>query len=114
MTWVLIAIGGAAGAILRHIATLVITAPLATVVVNIIGCFLMGMAFVLLAGRGYSAPLVMTGLLGGFTTFSAFSLDALRLAEAGRIADAVIYVAASVLVSLVAVTCGAALARSLA
>ena len=56
----------------------------------------------------------MTGLLGGFTTFSAFSLDTLKLAQAGRLPEAALYVATSVLLSLAAVALGAALTQRIA
>jgi len=53
----------------------------------------------------------MTGVLGGFTTFSAFSLDALRLWQAGQTTQALAYIAASVTLSLAAVALGAALTK---
>ena len=56
----------------------------------------------------------MTGILGGFTTFSAFSLDALTLWERGQTLTAFTYVAASVILSLAAIAAGLALARSFA
>ena len=59
------------------------------------------------------APLLMTGALGGFTTFSAFSLDAVTLWERGQHGLAAGYVAASVLLSLMAVTAGLALGRGI-
>ena len=54
------------------------------------GSFAIGLVWALLAARGLQAwlPFVMTGFLGGFTTFSAFSLDTLRLVEGGRVAAA--------------------------
>lgn len=73
-----VAIGGAAGSVLRYgvnLAALRITTwPLGTLTVNIVGCFAMGLLASMLALRGgqHLAPLVLTGLLGGFTTFSAF------------------------------------------
>ena len=67
-----------------------------------------------LTGFGFLSlllPFLMTGLLGGFTTFSAFSLDTLRLLEAGRAAVAFSYVGASVILSLAACLLGLWLAR---
>ena len=67
-----------------------------------------------LAQRVQMAPLLVAGFLGGFTTFSAFSLDTLKLWEGGQAVQAALYVAASVILSLAAVALGAALARSIA
>jgi CrcB protein len=58
-----------------------------------------------------SAPFLVTGVLGGFTTFSAFSLDALRLVEGGRAGAALLYVGGSVALSLGAAAAGLALGR---
>jgi CrcB protein len=58
-------------------------------------------------------PFLIVGVLGGFTTFSAFSLDTLRLIEAGRVWAALLYVGASVLLSLGAGALGLAVARGL-
>jgi len=111
MIWTLtqVALGGAIGSALRFGAVAAIGAPLGVLVVNVVGSFAMGMAFVLLSAR--LSPLLMTGVLGGFTTFSAFSLDALKLWETGQGLMAAVYVGSSVLLSLVAVALGAGLAR---
>ncbi|PLL11853.1 fluoride efflux transporter CrcB [Tabrizicola sp. TH137] len=114
----LVALGGAAGSVARF---LVVTAagrvmpgwPLGTLVVNVAGSLAIGVAYVLLTQRVQVAPLVMAGFLGGFTTFSAFSLDAMKLWEGGQAVQAIAYVAASVILSLAAVALGAALARSI-
>src|SRR5690606_12777297 len=79
-----VAIGGAIGSVLRHLAALAFAAPWAVMGINILGSFCIGVLYVILATRLHLSPLLMTGLLGGFTTFSAFSLDALKLWEAGR------------------------------
>jgi CrcB protein len=109
---VLIAAGGAAGSVLRHVVSQSVGFPFGTLAVNVAGSFAIGIAFVTLAGRGAAYPLVVTGMLGGFTTFSAFSLDTIRLIEAGRPGPAAGYVAASVLASLLACLGGIWLARS--
>ena len=101
----LVALGGALGSLLRYVALLALPAPWGVMAVNVLGSFLIGLVFVPVGRLGLS-PLVMTGLLGGFTTFSAFSLDALRLWTAGAVGQAAIYVAGSVLVSLAAVAAG--------
>lgn len=116
----LVAAGGGAGAVLRflvgHWAMLAAPGlPLGTFLVNVTGSFAMGLLAVWLLERPgawlHYSPLLMTGLLGGFTTFSAFSLDALYLAERGRTALALGYVAGSVLLSVGALACGLWLAR---
>ena len=111
MTIFQVALGGAIGSVLRFLTVASIGAPLGTLVVNVIGSFFMGVLFVALTARAGLSPLLMTGILGGFTTFSAFSLDALKLWQAGQILPALGYVAASVFLSLVAVALGAALAK---
>jgi CrcB protein len=120
-TLLLVALGGALGALARHgagIAAVRIMGagfPWGTLAVNVAGSFLIGLLSVWLAARGLGrlSPLLLTGFLGGFTTFSAFSLDALRLWEAGEALPAAVYVAASVGLSLVAVAAGVALARGI-
>jgi len=112
MVLIQVAIGGAIGAVLRYSIGLAIAFPYGTIAVNVLGSFLMGLAFVLLGSRA-GAPFVMAGILGGFTTFSAFSLDALKLFEAGRIAAAGGYVIASVVLSILALCFGIALARAI-
>ena len=106
-----VAIGGAIGSVLRYLMVVGVGAPISTLIVNILGCFAIGILFVVLANRTSLSPLLMTGILGGFTTFSAFSLDALRLWEAGQALQAMLYVLASIILSLVAVAAGAAIAR---
>ena len=116
MIWILtqVAIGGALGSVLRYLTVFAVGAPLATLAVNITGSFAMGVLFVLLAQRTPLSPLLMTGVLGGFTTFSAFSLDALRLYQSGQTITALGYVVASVGFSLLAVALGATLTERLA
>ena len=117
-----VALGGAIGAALRYLTNVSALRlfgtgfPVATLVVNVVGSFLMGVLVVVLARKGgnHLAPFLMTGILGGFTTFTAFSLDALTLWERGQAASAFTYVAASVLLSLAAIAAGLALARSFA
>jgi fluoride exporter len=120
---VLVALGGAIGASLRHLVNLGAlrllgpSLPWGTLAVNVAGCLAMGV-FVEVLGRrlGGSAELrlfVATGLLGGFTTFSAFSLDIAVLWERGAAAAALGYALASVAGSLAALFLGLWLARSL-
>ena len=116
-----VALGGAIGASLRHLSNVSAMRifgpgfPIATMFVNILGSFAMGVLIVTLAKKGGShlAPFLMTGILGGFTTFSAFSLDTLKLVEAGQTLTALAYVLGSVILSLTAVTLGVLIARQL-
>ena len=111
----LVAAGGAVGATLRHLSGMAAMRlfgagfPWGTVFVNVFGSFLMGL-FIELAARRF----VATGCLGGFTTFSTFSLDAMALAERGSHTLAAIYVIGSVVVGIAALFAGLALARGLA
>jgi CrcB protein len=113
LTLPLIALGGAVGSILRYLMVSAIGAPLGTAAVNVLGSFLIGVLFVLLGSRDSWQVLLMTGLMGGFTTFSAFSLDTLKLVEAGQPMQAAAYVLGSVALSLIAVALGVALTRGL-
>ena len=119
-----VALGGAIGASLRYfsggIALRLLGSgfPYGTMFVNILGSFLMGFAAFYMLERmdgsyGRYAPFIMTGLLGGFTTFSAFSLDALFLIERSRYLAAGIYMGGSVALAMLALFVGIALARSL-
>ena len=97
-----VAIGGAAGAVLRFLTGQAVLRalgpafPWGTLTVNVVGCFVMGILAATLSG-GRVSPFLMTGLLGGFTTFSAFSLEAVSLWEKGAATQAAFYVAASVI-----------------
>ncbi len=124
MFWTLlqVAIGGALGAVARYLTGLgavrIMGAafPYGTLSVNVVGSFAMGVLAVLLMAKGGArfSPVLMTGLLGGFTTFSAFSLEAVSLWERGAVGAAAVYVTASVVLSIAALLAGLALARGLA
>lgn len=118
----LVALGGAIGAACRFLVGVFVLRvagaaefPLAIVTVNVIGSFLMGVFVVAAAHKGLThlSPFVMTGLLGGFTTFSAFSLEAVTLMERGQIAAAGAYVALSVGLSIGGLMLGLWIARGL-
>ena len=121
-TLVQVALGGALGATIRHLSGVVATRlaghafPWGTLFVNVAGSFLMGVVVVVLARHGgaWLSPFLATGLLGGFTTFSSFSLDAVTLFDRGQTALAALYVGASVVVCLAAIAAGLAVARALA
>jgi CrcB protein len=112
MTILSIALGGAIGSVLRHLAVTAVGAPWGTALVNVAGSFAIGVLYVLLASRTSLSPLLMTGILGGFTTFSAFSLDTLKLWETGQMTQAALYAVGSVLLSLAAVAAGVSLTRT--
>jgi CrcB protein len=92
--------------------------PWHTLIVNVVGCFIMGLLTGLMAQKLNLSPearaFLITGILGGFTTFSAFSLDVVLLVERKAMLAAGAYVAASVLLSIAAVFAGLHLMRTLA
>ncbi|MEO0487140.1 MAG: CrcB family protein [Pseudomonadota bacterium] len=106
-----VALGGALGSVLRVLLGAAVAFPLGTLAVNALGSFAIGIAWAAGADRVAGLyPFLMLGLLGGFTTFSTFSLDALKLVQAGQGVAAGTYVVGSVLLSLMAVALGAWLA----
>ena len=116
-----VALGGAIGASLRYMTGIGVVRilghtgfPVGIILVNVLGSFLMGVFVVAAAHRGLThlSPFVMTGLLGGFTTFSAFSLEAVTLYERGEVAQAALYVAASVVLSIAGLVAGLWVARA--
>ncbi|MBJ6124990.1 fluoride efflux transporter CrcB [Microvirga splendida] len=125
LSYLLVFLGAGIGGALRHgvnlgCARLCGTAfPWGTLTVNAVGSFLMGAVAAWLAfraGEGWSQPLrlfLTTGILGGFTTFSAFSLDAVLIWERGQTGLAVAYVGASVILSIAGLLAGLALIRAL-
>ena len=106
----LIAIGGAGGAVCRHALVNVVNQiahsrfPYGTFTVNVLGSLLIGIMYVLITERLSLHPdwrnIFMVGFLGAFTTFSTFSLDAIYLLENGQLLTAFCYIASSVLVCL--------------
>ena len=117
VTWsfIWVAFGGACGAVIRYIVGLSIGFPYATLSINVLGCFLMGVLFVYLEHKEFDRwqPFLVIGFLGGFTTFSAFSLDTLKLYQDDRYLAAGGYIVASVFLSLLALTVGFLIAREL-
>jgi fluoride exporter len=123
--YLLVFLGAGIGGALRHgvnvgCARMCGTAfPWGTLTVNVVGSFLMGAIAAWIAfkaGEGWSQPLrlfLTTGILGGFTTFSAFSLDAVMLWEREQTGLAAAYVGASVALSIVGLLAGLALIRTL-
>ena len=119
----LVAAGGAIGASARHLVGVASLRafgsgfPVATMIVNVVGCLIMGLFIGLLSSRFQGSEalrlFIATGFLGGFTTFSAFSLDFTVLWERGETMLAIGYVAVSVLLSLGALAAGLWLTRTL-
>lgn len=111
-----VALGGALGSSLRYLLGVGVyrltggpTAfPIAIILANVLGSFAMGAFVALVAHRGLTpfAPFVMIGLLGGFTTFSSFSLESVRLIETGHYGQAGLYVTLSVALSIGALLMG--------
>lgn len=118
-----IAFGGAAGAVSRYWLSTTVEKfngsefPLGTFLVNVLGSFLIGVFFVVLAEKLHLAdqwrPIVMVGFLGAMTTFSTFSLDALLLFEQGHYNTALFYIVASVVLCLFAAFAGMQITRVL-
>lgn len=121
MSFLMVALGGAMGSVLRYSAGFGVAyiwpqhLYIATVLVNIIGSFLIGCAFswfILRPDVSEMLPLLlMTGLLGGFTTFSTFSLDALRLFNDGQSLQALLYMGVTLGGGLLATWLGMALIK---
>ena len=114
MNWLLVAIGGGLGALARYVLsgwilphTLQQKFPWPTFAVNLLGCLIAGILFAMAAKHEVFSPnlrlFLFTGLLGGFTTFSAFGLETAHLLKRGDIWVALGYVLASVLCGLLAI-----------
>ena len=124
MNYLLVFVGGGIGSTLRHIVNVVCPRflgtnfPYHTFIINISGSTIMGLIAGYLAFRGEASQswrlFLMTGILGGYTTLSAFSLDAALLYERGEIGLAALYVAGSVALSIAGLFAGLALVRHLA
>ena len=121
MQWLAVALGGALGSVLRFAAVSYLTGmagvrfPIGTFVVNILGSFLIGVAYVLLLEKTTMPAewrlFFITGLLGGFTTFSAFSLEILQLWQEGHVLHALMYASSSVVLGLLMAFLGMALTQ---
>ena len=123
MNYLIVFLGGGIGSMLRH-GVNVLSArwlgtgfPYGTLTVNVTGSIVMGLLAGYFAFKGEAAQswrlFLMTGILGGYTTFSAFSLDAILLYERGEIGQALAYVAASGAVSIFGLFAGLMLIRQL-
>ena len=122
MTYTMVAIGGALGALARYgIYNLALRleqhAALATLAINAVGAFLIGIIYVLITERSALEPhmqgLLTVGFLGAFTTYSTYSLDALKLLQQGQLWAAFAYLIGTLLLCLLAVWLGTVLMRSI-
>lgn len=121
MTYLLVFLGGGIGSTLRHVInmlsarTLGTAFPYSTFMINISGSLAMGLIAGYLAFKGDASQnwrlFLMTGILGGYTTFSAFSLDTAVLYERGELGLAAFYVLGSVILSIAGVFAGLAIVR---
>ena len=121
MNYLIVFLGAGLGGAVRHGVNILIprltggTFPLHTLVINVLGSFLMGLIAEYFALKANLPPawrlFLTTGVLGGFTTFSAFSLDAAQLYERGQPTEAAVYVVASVVLSIVGLFAGLAVIR---
>ena len=114
MQWLAVALGGALGSMARYALSTWIYQisshkfPYATLTVNVLGSFVMGILFVVIVERAAlpqeMRSLLMVGFIGAFTTFSTFSLDALGLWQNGHLFMALIYILATVILCLIAIS----------
>ena len=123
MNYVLVFVGGGLGASLRHFINVVCAKslgtafPYGTFIINISGSIVMGLIAGYLAFKGEASQpwrlFLMTGILGGYTTFSAFSLDSMLLYERGALGLAAFYVLGSVVLAIAGLFSGLSLIRYL-
>jgi CrcB protein len=121
MSYFIVFLGGGLGAALRHGINILVGRtfgngfPYSTLLINMTGSLIMGLVVAYFAFKGEASQhwrlFLTTGILGGYTTFSAFSLDAALLYERGAIGLAALYVAASVLLSIGGLFAGLYLVR---
>ena len=123
MHWFAVAVGGALGSIARYaLSTWIFDVsshkfPYATLAVNVLGSFFMGVLFVIIIEKAAlpteMRSLLMIGFIGAFTTFSTFSLDALGLWQNGHIFMSLVYMLATVILCLIAISSAIWLTRLL-
>ena len=108
-----VAVGGSAGSAARYAVALLLPhdagagVPWATLAANALGCLLIGVLVVLVEGRHpLLRPLLGVGVLGGFTTFSTFAVDAVVLADRGAVWTSAAYVTGTLVTALAAVSLG--------
>ncbi len=121
--YIAIAIGGVLGCWARYAMTNLVQTiygrdfPYATLSINVLACFLMGFLFVETLERLTISPVlrigILTGFIGGFSTFSTFAMETLLLAEQGDANKSVLYVVLSIFLGMLATFGGAFIARNL-
>lgn len=121
MLYLMVALGGALGAVSRYAVAKWVNGfwqapfPMATLSINVLGSFLMGVAFVIISERIPSVeslrPFIMVGFLGAFTTFSTFSLEIVSLVNQQAWLSALSYLSLSCLLGILALAAGVGLAR---
>ena len=118
-----IALGGILGSLARFTVSYlwnpdqVGTFPVGTLVINVSGCLVIGLVVPVLAGHPreeHLRPFIVTGVLGGFTTFSAFALESGVMMNDGHYASAATYIASTLVLGLLAVALGARISRRFA
>ena len=116
----LVALGGALGSAMRYLTAILLarhytgSIPLATLVVNVLGCFLIGLLIGLCSETAYLRLLFITGFCGGFTTFSTFTAESYVMFREGAYGLALLYIAGSVLIGLLALWIGLYVSRIIA
>ena len=121
LQWIVVGLGGAVGAMMRYRISLHMSHivgdgfPWGTLVVNVIGCLVLGLLVALVSWKYPIGDIARTGLqvglIGGFTTFSAFSMELLRMVEDGSWIHGFIYIVASLFLCVLAIVLGTALGR---
>lgn len=118
---VLVGLGGAIGSILRYLSSVLVDRycqslfPWATWIINIAGCFIIGLLLGFLERQQLASPdvrlLIVTGFCGGYTTFSTFAAENFNLLQGGQTGIALLYITTSVTIGILAVWLGLSLAR---
>jgi len=121
MDIILVALGGACGAVSRYLVgnvvgkTLGSALPYGTLVINVVGCFFMGLLMTAIVEKQILPPaarlLLCVGFLGGFTTFSSFGYETFALLTSGKLGVALGYAGGSVILGILAAACGVYAAR---
>ena len=111
-----VALGGAVGAVTRWAVGLGVASPWSTFLINVVGCLAIGLLLEVLTTRRAHPllrPFLATGVLGGFTTFSTYAVDAQHLLLSGRVGPALLYLLGTLVAAVLAAWAGSALARAL-
>ncbi len=110
----LISVGGGLGAGARYGLELLVAPPWGTLLINVVGCFLIGVLMAFVAdgtAPAWARPLLGVGVLGGFTTFSAYTVDARAFLISHEYRQAAVYLCGTIVLAMVAVFAGSAMTR---